>query len=223
MQIRKVRSMEIGPKIKHARGKANLTQEEAAEALGVSRQTVSNWENGKTYPDIASVVKMSDLYSISLDQLLKEEQPVSNYLNYLEESTNTVKSNQNLSRMIMVLFYLGTWILCVLTFWLLTGPADGFGYGLLAFYVVLPIATFLSSFFIGKNNFWGKWKWICPLVFGIMNMLAGYVTFKLANMVTVHVFRMPDFGDILPEAVVSLLGIGIGIAVKRLNTPRERT
>ncbi len=65
--------MDIGKKIQEARLKAKLTQEQSAEALGVSRQTISNWENEKTYPDIISVVKMSDLYSISLDRLLKEE------------------------------------------------------------------------------------------------------------------------------------------------------
>ena len=54
--------MNIGTKIKNARTSANLTQEQVAEALDVSRQTVSNWENEKTYPDIVSVIKMSDLY-----------------------------------------------------------------------------------------------------------------------------------------------------------------
>lgn len=85
-------AMNIGTKIKNARTSANLTQEQVAEALDVSRQTVSNWENEKTYPDIVSVIKMSDLYNISLDHLLKEEKPMSDYLNYLEESTNTVRS-----------------------------------------------------------------------------------------------------------------------------------
>lgn len=68
-----VERMEIGAKLKGARISAKLTQEQAAQALGVSRQTISNWENEKTYPDIISVVKMSDLYQISLDHLLKEE------------------------------------------------------------------------------------------------------------------------------------------------------
>lgn len=45
--------MDIGLKIKEARLAAQLTQEQAAEALGVSRQTMSNWENNKTYPDMA--------------------------------------------------------------------------------------------------------------------------------------------------------------------------
>ena len=48
-----------------------LTQEQASESLLVSRQTVSNWENGKSLPDILSVIRMSELYRISLDELLK--------------------------------------------------------------------------------------------------------------------------------------------------------
>ena len=60
----------------------------------MSRQTVSNWETGKTYPDIVSVIRMSGLYSVSLDCLLKEEKTVSNnlnYLNYLEEIVEIVE------------------------------------------------------------------------------------------------------------------------------------
>ena len=88
--------MDIGKRIQEARLNAKLTQENAAEALGVSRQTISNWENEKTYPDIVSVVKMSDLYSVSLDRLLKEEKSMSNYLEYLDESTNVVKRKHRL-------------------------------------------------------------------------------------------------------------------------------
>ena len=77
--------MEIGSKIRTARNAAGFTQEKAAEELGVTRQTISNWENNKSYPDIISVVKMSDLYSISLDSLLKEDKDMkSTYLEHLE-------------------------------------------------------------------------------------------------------------------------------------------
>lgn len=85
--------MEIGKKLKAARQGSGLTQEQVAERLFVSRQTVSNWENEKTYPDIASVVRLSDLYSISLDDLLKGDAKM---LEHLEESTDIVKSNQKL-------------------------------------------------------------------------------------------------------------------------------
>ncbi len=65
--------MEIGQKLKDKRTALDLSQEQLAEQLGVTRQTVANWEKGKTYPDISSVMKLSDLYGVSLDELLKED------------------------------------------------------------------------------------------------------------------------------------------------------
>ena len=76
--------MEIGKKLKNARIEAGLTQEKAAEKIDVSRQTISNWENEKSYPDIISVIALSDLYSVSLDELLKGDQKMAEHL---EEST----------------------------------------------------------------------------------------------------------------------------------------
>jgi len=85
--------MKIGKKLKDARIKSKLTQEVIAEKLNVSRQTISNWENEKSYPDIISVIELSNLYSISLDDLLKRDEEMKKHL---EESTNVVKSNQKL-------------------------------------------------------------------------------------------------------------------------------
>ncbi len=85
--------MEIGKQLKDARISSGLTQEGAAEKINVSRQTISNWENEKTYPDIISVIKLSDVYSISLDDLLKGDKKM---IGHLEESTNIVKSNKKL-------------------------------------------------------------------------------------------------------------------------------
>ena len=61
-------SMEIGKKLKEARLQSGLTQEKAAEKIGVSRQTISNWENEKSYPDIVSVIRLSDIYSITFER-----------------------------------------------------------------------------------------------------------------------------------------------------------
>ena len=88
-----VQNMEIGKQLKDARISSGLTQEGAAEKINVSRQTISNWENEKTYPDIISVIKLSDVYSISLDDLLKGDKKM---IGHLEESTNIVKSNKKL-------------------------------------------------------------------------------------------------------------------------------
>ena len=91
--------MEIGKKLKNARIEAGLTQEMAAEKIDVSRQTISNWENEKSYPDIISVIALSDLYSVSLDELLKGDQMMAEHL---EESTNVVKSNKKLTGAILL-------------------------------------------------------------------------------------------------------------------------
>lgn len=91
--------MEIGQKLKDARIRSGLTQENVAESIDVSRQTISNWENEKSYPDIMSVIKLSDLYSISLDDLLKGDKEM---IEHLEESTNVVSSNKKLITAIVI-------------------------------------------------------------------------------------------------------------------------
>lgn len=91
--------MKIGDQLKKARMDKNLTQEEVAEKIFVSRQSISNWENNKTYPDIGNVIALSDLYQISLDELLKGSD---NFMEHLEESTNLVKSNKKLMALIVV-------------------------------------------------------------------------------------------------------------------------
>lgn len=66
------RVMEISECLKKCRQKTNITQEHLADKLGVTRQTISSWETGRSYPDIASIVKMSEIFNMSLDELLKE-------------------------------------------------------------------------------------------------------------------------------------------------------
>lgn len=91
--------MKVGDKLKEARLKKNMTQEEVAEKIFVSRQSISNWENNKTYPDIGNVIALSDLYEISLDELLKGSD---NFMKHLEESTDLVKSNKKLIGIIII-------------------------------------------------------------------------------------------------------------------------
>jgi len=83
--------MNICEKLKQARVDTELSQEAAAEKVGVSRQTMSNWETGKSYPDIASVIALSDVYGVSLDSLMKGDVKM---IQHLEESTNVTKSNR---------------------------------------------------------------------------------------------------------------------------------
>lgn len=63
--------MELNAQIKKYRTELNLSQEELAEKVYVTRQTISNWENGKSYPDIHNLLLLSSLFNASLDQLIK--------------------------------------------------------------------------------------------------------------------------------------------------------
>ena len=63
--------MEIGNKINQLRKLSGMTQEQLAEKLNVSRQTISKWESDSTSPDLESIVKISRIFHVSLDDLMK--------------------------------------------------------------------------------------------------------------------------------------------------------
>lgn len=76
--------MELGKKIKQLRKFSGMTQEQLAEKLNISRQALSKWENGTSMPDVESVVRISKLFHISLDELLFQEEK------YVEESKTQI-------------------------------------------------------------------------------------------------------------------------------------
>ncbi len=63
--------MNISERLKEARKNAGMSQDQVAEKIMVSRVTVSHWENGRSLPDIVSLINLSDLYCVSLDELVK--------------------------------------------------------------------------------------------------------------------------------------------------------
>lgn len=63
--------MELGKQIKKHCQEVQLSQEKLTDRVYVSRQTISNWENDKSYPDVNSLVLLSEIFQISLDNLIK--------------------------------------------------------------------------------------------------------------------------------------------------------
>lgn len=63
--------VELASHIKEHRGRLGMSQEDLAEAIFVSRQTISNWENDRTYPDVQSLLLLSNLFEVSVDSLVK--------------------------------------------------------------------------------------------------------------------------------------------------------
>ena len=84
--------MNIGEKIKFLRSENNLTQKDLANKLHVSSQAISNWELNKGFPDISNLIRISDMFNISLDELIKEDNDLKeNLLNgKIERNVNLV-------------------------------------------------------------------------------------------------------------------------------------
>ena len=99
----------IGERLKKARLEKNLTQEQFAIKLNVNRQAVSNWENNKNLPDIGMLILMSDVFQISLDQLVKGE----DYMNNMTEKVIRDGSETRKARFNMITTVIGGSLLLI--------------------------------------------------------------------------------------------------------------
>ena len=205
--------VDIGGKIKKSRTDAKITQEQAAQALGISRQTISNWENERSYPDIVSVLKMSDLYSVSLDYLLKGEGTMKDYLDYIEESTNTVKSKTRLSKLLLVLSYLVIWAFNIMASWRFSAGSITEAQAGGVQWLMLPAVTIILSLLIGKNNYWGKHKWLAPIGFGLMFMLSVYASYGMRESLNFNRVDLQTLSFFFIGMIASMIGLALGHAL----------
>lgn len=83
--------MVLGNSLFHARKKAGLTQEEVAERLGVSRQTIGKWEADETLPDIRQSKRLATLYGVTLDELIEFDLDVSQVEEAIERSSEELE------------------------------------------------------------------------------------------------------------------------------------
>ncbi|MBO5336244.1 MAG: helix-turn-helix domain-containing protein [Lachnospiraceae bacterium] len=202
--------MEIGSKLKNARSEKGITQEQAAELLGVSRQTISNWENNKSYPDIISVIKMSDIYSISLDHLLKEDKSMNQtYQEFLEESTNTVKAKRNLGKIILLSTYFIVWEVAMLIFWHTTSSMTP-ELDIIFRRILLPFLLLVLTVTVAKNDYWGKGNWFCVIGAAITFLTVPYTEYVQEMDMVTFTFIFPNFMYMVVGIIVSVCGIIVG-------------
>ena len=99
--------MELGRQIRFYRQEARLSQEELADRIYVTRQTISNWENDKSYPDVNSLVLLSEVFHISIDKLIKGDIEM---MKDVISKDDVLKLNRygNISGWIMVLCVIST-------------------------------------------------------------------------------------------------------------------
>lgn len=120
--------MELGKQIKTYRQNAKLSQEELANRIYVSRQTISNWENDKSYPDMNSLVLLSEIFKTSIDNLIRGDIDIMKEVIKKEEIAKFNHYGRIYSIMLIVtvvsavplFMWLGTWgfipwgIICVI-------------------------------------------------------------------------------------------------------------
>lgn len=199
--------MEIGSRLKNARTEMGLTQEKVAEEIGVSRQSVSNWENNRSYPDIVSVIKLSDLYSVSLDELLKEDK---NMIRHLDESTNVIAARGRLLNRIILGVYFGFWVFVLLFYWLIGSWFDAFGREwrgqhneTILFSIVFPLCIAIIAGFIECRRVL-KHRWFFIPLSGFLLVMLDMFTAELSDMTWIWYELGTGFN--LVQLIVSYFG-----------------
>lgn len=105
--------MNLGKRLVEIRKDKNMSQEDFAELFNVTRQTVSNWENLKSYPDIETLIKISNTFNISLDVLLKEDKRLIKDIN-----KKMYEKKDNNKKYMLIILYCISIIILFITKWL---------------------------------------------------------------------------------------------------------
>lgn len=107
--------MKIGEQLKKFRAQNELTQEDVANKLHVSRATISSWETGRTFPDIEKLIYLSELYEVSLGELVKGDPVIMENIKKDKKSLSYWKITKNIMLFlsILVLLYSVYWIVIV--------------------------------------------------------------------------------------------------------------
>ncbi|WP_158727563.1 helix-turn-helix domain-containing protein [Levilactobacillus enshiensis] len=101
--------MTIGEKLKACRLAKELTQAQVATTIHVSRKTISGWENNRSYPDVASLVRLSDLYAVALDDLLRDNHLLTHY-QQAEQTTLRTKKLTKVTYSLNILWLILTYL-----------------------------------------------------------------------------------------------------------------
>ena len=131
--------MEVSKRIREERERKGISQEELARQIFVSRQTVSNWETGKTCPDVQSLLLMSNLFDVSVDSLVKGDvETMAKEIENFELQRFKIKASMGLS---VALIVLGAVMLSILV-----AQGQGFGSPLSVIALLILIAAVAVSY-----------------------------------------------------------------------------
>lgn len=173
----------LSENLKKIRKDNNLSQEQLAEKLGVSRQAISKWESGQAYPEMDKIIQLSKMFDLNIDDLLnndvrevKKEQASKNSINkyiddFLKFITNTVEliSNMNFKTKIKCLIEQG-----IIAF--------------ILFILVLLLGSVLESVFSPFTRILSHNVYF--IIFSILRSLYFLFTIPISLVVMVHIFKI---------------------------------
>ena len=146
--------MTLGEKIYELRTRHNLSQGDLANALNVSRQSISKWENGNSTPDLEKIVKLAEIFNVSLDELIKNKENETTVANSPEQAP-IVKTNEREKKIGKCLLIAG--VISIFVFLLL-------GLGITGFFIAIPLFACSIIYYKAKSNHFLYCLWaIIPL------------------------------------------------------------
>lgn len=147
--------MTLGEKIYKLRTQHNLSQGDLANELNVSRQSISKWENNNSTPDLDKIIKLAEIFNVSLDELIKNEEKDETIINNTPEKTPTTQTKNREKKIGKGLLIAG--VISIFVFLLL-------GLGITGFFIAIPLFACSIIYYKAKNNHFFYFLWaIIPL------------------------------------------------------------
>lgn len=223
--------MILAEKIMEERKKNGWSQEELADKLGVSRQSVSKWESAQSVPDLQRILEMSKLFGVSTDYLLKDEvesRPVEEASEdsgkelrrvSMEDANNFLNDNQSFARKIATGCLIV--ILCPIPLLLLMAlqragvfPLEEDPTGVIGVIVLLAMVAISLIYFIPAAMAFSKWEWLEKEIFDTEYGVDGMVRSKSEKFKS-RFIRAITTGSVL--VFVGVIAICIGAAIDENN------
>lgn len=222
--------MIFADKLIQLRKKSGWSQEELAEQLGVSRQSVSKWEGAQSFPDIEKIVKMSQLFGVSTDYLLKEDEEEPAYIEIDEAPKVRRVSMEEADAFLSVKERSAKWIalatfLCIISpvcliflgglskFWGGVTDYAAAGLGMLVMLVLVAVAV---SIYISVGSKTKRFEYLETEIFETEYGVSGMVKKRREQYRSTHT-RNNIIGTVL--AILSIAPLFAGVAFRGENEP----
>lgn len=186
--------MKFNENLKYLRKEANLTQEQFAEKLNVSRQAVTKWESGQSYPDIQNLKEMADMFNVTMDALVGD-------IGSKKESVINKKINDVGYFIFVMIILLAISISSISeSIGFITGNEDG----KIISYIILGIVGFLLTIYLLK-------KYLRSTDQQIVNMKNNEQAKKERKKYILNKYKLSCIGDIFLAIIINLPHLNDGI------------